>query len=62
LVRQEEWGGDKEKIDREVGQNEERHERNAAFPGKVENANVRTLCCDPEATAVNDHEEKRQTD
>ena len=61
FVRQEEWRGDKEEIDRHIGQNKEGHERNAAFPGKVEDTNVRTLCRDPEATAINDQKEKRQT-
>src|SRR5579864_9351663 len=45
--------GDEEEIDRHIGQDEERHERDRDLPPKEKCANVRTTCGDPIAATVN---------
>src|SRR5215217_5870523 len=55
------WRDNKEKIDRHVGQNEEWHERDLAFPFKIRGADVRAMRRDPVATAVNDQEQDGQS-
>ena len=55
------WCGNKEKIDRHVRQNEERHERDPAFPFKIKRTDVRTTRCDPVAAPVNDQEQDGQS-
>lgn len=52
---------DKEKIDREVGKNHERDERNRAFPGEEKNADIVALRRNPETAAVNNQKEERQS-
>ena len=52
----------KEKIDRHVGQNEKRHERNLAFPFEVKRADILAMGGDPIATAINDQEQDGQPD
>ena len=56
------WRDRKEKIDRQVGQNEEWHKWDLAFPFKIKRADVRATRCDPVASAVNNQEQDRQSD
>src|SRR5207245_4760675 len=54
------WRRDKKKIDRQVWKYQERHERNRAFPLKIECADIGALRRDPIAAAVNDQKQNRQ--
>src|SRR2546423_5870241 len=54
LIATEEWGRDKEEIDREVGNDHKRHEWDGAFPFEIERADVVALRGDPIAVAVDD--------
>ncbi len=56
-VAKEEGRRDKEKIDREIRQNEKRNERDLAFPFKIKNADIASARGDPEAAAVDKEEE-----
>jgi|SRR5450432_140823 len=58
---EEKWRGDKEEIDREVGKNHERNKWNSAFPSEVEDADITASRGDPDAAAVNEQEEDRQS-
>ena len=53
---------DKEEIDRHVGNDHQRHERDEAFPFEVERADVVALRGDPIAPAVDDKKEDRESD
>ena len=60
LTAAEERRGDKEEIDRQVGHDHQRHERDEAFPFEEERADVVALRGDPIAPAVNDEKENRK--
>ena len=46
-------------VDRHVGQDQQRHEGNVAFPLEVASADVGPLRCEPVAAAVHDQEQRR---
>ena len=51
---------DEEEIDREVGRDQERHERDVPLPFEENRADIGALRGDPIAAAVNDEEQRRQ--
>ena len=53
------WRRDKKKIDRQVWKYQERHERNRAFPLKIECADIGALRRDPIAAPVNGQKQER---
>jgi hypothetical protein len=51
---------DKKEVDREVRQDERRHEGDGAFPGEIEDADIMAVRRDPKAAPVNHEEKQRQ--
>ena len=60
FVREKKRRCDKKEIDREIGKDHERNERDCPFPGEVKNANLVPSRRNPETAAVNQNEEKRK--
>ena len=54
-------GAAMKKVDRHVGENHERNERDAALPLEIQRADVTALPRDPIAAAVNNQEQDRQS-
>src|SRR5690349_17905978 len=61
FVREKKRRQDKKEVDRQIRQNQGRHEGDGTFPFEIENAHIAPVRRNPETTAVNDQEEKRKS-